>query len=544
MVGFPDSVANRIAIGELPMDAESVARRAQDQGYGDVLYHGSLGDINNLDPRFQGMTNPDADGTGLWMSDEPDVANSFAGDEDYPGGVLYPLRVKSSNPASIDANGKHWEAIPAEVGMKVGNSLLELDGGTLDSNRLAKIAKEQGADSLTFNDMTDGGVYYYGHKKAFDPSKVVASLRTDNVRSPNAAFDPQYTGPNIMGGLLAGGVGLGALSQSEDADAGFVTKGGKTLLEAFHGSPHKFDKFSMDQIGTGEGAQAYGHGLYFADSEDVAKGYRDNLKDWDSVFEMNNQLAELQSEIDGASGAKLKKLVSEYEQVAEARELAMNDPGALYRTEIDVTPESLLDWDKPLSEQSELVQGFMNRVAERAPFDGTVRNADGTLEPDASGKMLYEWLYGQRNGPDMTLMDRQANTSRALNKNGIHGIKYLDGASRAAGNGTSNYVIFDDGLINIAERGNADPRLLAGTAAGTAGLLAAPMVKDSGMISAPRSEGLMSFTMGARDLERRLEGSPASLLFPEGVINYLETTNRRTEDPNAMTRAMALLDFL
>ena len=69
--------------------------------------------------------------------------------------------------------------------------------------------------------------------------------------------------------------GIMAAGQSEDADAGFVTKGGKTLLEAWHGSPHKFDRFSMDQIGTGEGAQAYGHGLYFADSEDVAKGYRD-----------------------------------------------------------------------------------------------------------------------------------------------------------------------------------------------------------------------------------------------------------------------------
>ena len=77
-----------------------------------------------------------------------------------------------------------------------------------------------------------------------------------------------------MGGALAGAVGLGALSQSEDADAGFVTRGGKTLLEAWHGSPHKFDRFSMDQIGTGEGAQAYGHGLYFADEIDVAKGYQ------------------------------------------------------------------------------------------------------------------------------------------------------------------------------------------------------------------------------------------------------------------------------
>jgi hypothetical protein len=45
-------------------------------------------------------------------------------------------------------------------------------------------------------------------------------------------------------------------------------------MKAFHGSPHDFDKFSMDAIGTGEGAQAYGHGLYFAESEDVARGYR------------------------------------------------------------------------------------------------------------------------------------------------------------------------------------------------------------------------------------------------------------------------------
>ena len=74
--------------------------------------------------------------------------------------------------------------------------------------------------------------------------------------------------------------------------------------------------------------------------------------------------------------------------------------------------------------------------------------------------------------------------------------------------------------------------------------LAAPMIKDSGFISAPRSEGLMDLTMAARGLERRLEGSPASLLFPEGLVNYLETVNRRTEDPNAMTRIMGLVDLI
>ena len=49
-------------------------------------------------------------------------------------------------------------------------------------------------------------------------------------------------------------------------------------IVAYHGSPHSFDRFDMSKIGTGEGAQAYGHGLYFADSEGVAKSYRDALK--------------------------------------------------------------------------------------------------------------------------------------------------------------------------------------------------------------------------------------------------------------------------
>ena len=84
---------------------------------------------------------------------------------------------------------------------------------------------------------------------------------------------------------------------------------------------------------------------------------------------------------------------------------------------------------------------------------------------------------------------------------------------------------------------------VAGIGMAAAGL-AAPHIKDSGMASAPRSETLGDITMGLRGVERRLEGSPAGLLFPEGLTNYLETSNRRTEDPNAMTRLGALLDFL
>lgn len=52
---------------------------------------------------------------------------------------------------------------------------------------------------------------------------------------------------------------------------------GRKKLKAYHGSPHDFDEFSTEAIGTGEGAQAYGHGLYFAEREGTAKSYRDAL---------------------------------------------------------------------------------------------------------------------------------------------------------------------------------------------------------------------------------------------------------------------------
>lgn len=46
---------------------------------------------------------------------------------------------------------------------------------------------------------------------------------------------------------------------------------------AYHGTPHLFEKFSTEQIGTGEGAQVYGWGLYFASEKGVAQHYRNTL---------------------------------------------------------------------------------------------------------------------------------------------------------------------------------------------------------------------------------------------------------------------------
>lgn len=63
-----------------------------------------------------------------------------------------------------------------------------------------------------------------------------------------------------------------------DADLAKLKGENTTLYQsAYHGTPHRFDKFSVDNIGTGEGAQAHGWGLYFAQDKDVSEEYRKRL---------------------------------------------------------------------------------------------------------------------------------------------------------------------------------------------------------------------------------------------------------------------------
>ena len=443
--------------------------------------------------------------------------------------------------------------------------------------------------------------YRRAEGKANSTGTSVVAFDPDGIRSPNAAFDPQYTGPNIMGGAAstAGLAGLLAAGQSDDADAGFVTKGGKTLLEAWHGSPHKFDKFSMDQIGTGEGAQAYGHGLYFADSKDLGVQYRDQLAGFDEKFTIDGKPYgypdEMPAELDpdaydlavqnagryGKEGAIEKgallgnngysdEWVASYnkyvDEVGGRVEHSKVPKGHLYRTEIDVTPESLLDLDKPLNNQSDYVQerlqGIMGEAWNKKKESWTGRDyqrhwygdyldwktSDQLLENgilgnryrdgDHRGKFTGRTMRdGQPYSDDVTFPDERSRLQWKAEKE-------AEGFDVELDEGSSNYVIFDDSLINIAERGNADPRLLAGTAAGTAlGALAAPMVQDSGHISSPRAGWLWDVTMGLRDVERRLEGNPAGWMFRSGLVDFLETTNRREEKPNAETAAWALMDF-
>lgn len=258
-------------------------------------------------------------------------------------------------------------------------------------------------------------------------------------------------------------------------------KGLKKTIRAFHGSPHDFERFDMSKIGTGEGAQAYGHGLYFAENEGVARNYRDQLT--------SNVAATMRYKYPGGidpayiSAAKdflahgyskedtLKGLKSVYKNPRDGElEAALNEVvtgpdyrGRMYEVEIDADPDQFLDWDKPLQGQP---------AWERLPED-VKRSIDEALEnagynamsdsPSAyKGSELHQALnrhdvndalpaeIGDSSWYDGTTPKRH--TAEYLKSLGVPGIKYLDQGSRGAGEGSRNFVLFRDDIIKILRK--------------------------------------------------------------------------------------------
>lgn len=153
-------------------------------------------------------------------------------------------------------------------------------------------------------------------------------------------------------------------------------KDGGLKMVAWHGSPHLFDKFSLDKIGTGEGAQAYGWGLYFAGAEEVADYYRRQLTADRDPTVTENRKSQLEDwvgdRLTDAQARRLNALLEErnWNENAEDDQLDLNDQifyqaldealnvsdGAKYQVDLKPTEDQYLLWDKPLSEQSETVK--------------------------------------------------------------------------------------------------------------------------------------------------------------------------------------------
>ena len=292
-----------------------------------------------------------------------------------------------------------------------------------------------------------------------------------------------------------------------------VTKGAPLLMgvgkTVWHGSPHTFDKFDLSKIGTGEGAQAYGHGLYFADARPTAEGYRDALAteirvgdkpllkanktyptgvevlDTDLIASHGNFREASKNLLDSIDELRAidpnhPEIKTYQSMLADLRkyrpETTVENTGSLYKVDLpDEQIAKMLDWDKPLSQQAPEVQSVLQKYNQFSNYEpaqigygknafGLVDKETGFLDTEAPSfssakeandfinnplaSNIYQSMSGGVHGP------YQAEASKKLYEAGIPGIQYLDQASRGAGDGTRNYVVFSDEIPQILERNN------------------------------------------------------------------------------------------
>ena len=303
-----------------------------------------------------------------------------------------------------------------------------------------------------------------------------------------------------------------------DVPLGWVAGSGGSArdgIRAYHGSPHQFDRFDMSRIGTGEGAQAYGHGLYFAGNEGVARGYRDALsstaRNWSvddvpldklhgSLDPMNrlkyeigiaarNQGGTAQDAIDFVINQKRGALTSrrtfpedlpvlneEIDTLLRMRNAPPSitqQPGSMYEVRLNTTPDRLLDWDAPLSRQPQAVQESLAQFGIKYDAPGMAAYDDALLAAlNDSGPARLPRQPSNPTGGEIYENSRivpgafrdPVAAAATLREAGIPGIQYLDAGSRAAGDGTRNYVMFDESLIDILRRYGLAGMLAGGAA--------------------------------------------------------------------------------
>ena len=83
--------------------------------------------------------------------------------------------------------------------------------------------------------------------------------------------------PPWLGGIKLSRSFINSIPNENDLDNLRKKHNYQYYQSAWHGSPHDFDEFDLGAIGTGEGNQAHGWGLYFAKDKKVSKQYKDVL---------------------------------------------------------------------------------------------------------------------------------------------------------------------------------------------------------------------------------------------------------------------------
>jgi len=281
-------------------------------------------------------------------------------------------------------------------------------------------------------------------------------------------------------------------------------------LITYHGTPHRFPsteknllgEFDASKIGTGEGAQSYGYGIYVAENPSVAKDYQLMERNWfdtskakykgktiDSWYEQaqkdqerayrtknsalekdaNVRLAYWENIMTHTHPQTVLKQFTDPEfgwddATKYAKSIDINkfvgipETGTLYKVDLpDDKIAKMLDWDKPLSKQSPEVQSAIEKL--------TGIRVDKKLLNEYDDALLNALQGGSTDLPKQPIDPLGSDLMRMISKNdkesaqklrdqGIPGVKYFDAGSRDISEGTRNFVVFpgEEKSLRILER--------------------------------------------------------------------------------------------
>lgn len=259
----------------------------------------------------------------------------------------------------------------------------------------------------------------------------------------------------------------------------------------YHGSASKFDNFDLTHIGTGEGAQAHGWGVYIAGNRDTAEGYRKRLAETKYLYDGKkvgiNDLADVLAVYNDEREKRLrfwktlkedyqtfindiKKGVGPYANSTEEERqkeidydnkeiedinkkidfLENADKSKITTTggqvyEVDIPNNNvLLDEQKTFEEQPKKVQEALEKIAKDYGIKVKGKVQAGVNFHDITGKYAYNQLAGKLGG--------QKAASQKMLEYGIEGITY-DGKQDGR-----CYVVFDDKAVKILNTFYQGPR--------------------------------------------------------------------------------------
>ena len=258
---------------------------------------------------------------------------------------------------------------------------------------------------------------------------------------------------------------------------------------AFHGSGADFDEFRLEMIGTGEGAQVYGYGLYFTDAEDIAKFYRDSvgganvLKRAEDIKIANpdggqetaanftgfrNKFAEYYGDNaalfadrylgqftidpDASEDVLIQRAVDTMNKVQESDKIPDNpkeivskitlpDRGKIYKVGLSPKVDDLLDYDVDLADQDNFKKEAVLRAVKRAIELSKDPNINNTNDYDPDMQPTIAALLGDESSgvtnmniagllSNMQDLTNKEIPAKLLREEGIPGIRYATNDTR------------------------------------------------------------------------------------------------------------------